>query len=175
MLPMHTLIVLRCSCKDHYPCCVMSLVLGDNIKVQRRTLTLGCDWGHGNHVLSIKLDTTSIPRAHYRRYGIGQWDSWSLRSWVPRSHLSCLAILSPHFLMYCCTHFSPHLADLVGWNHRLDGHEFEQAPGIGDGQESLACYSPCGHKELDTTEWLNWTESLIPLPLLFSQVKPEEN
>ena len=42
---------------------------------------------------------------------------------------------------------------LDGWYHRLDGHEFEQAPGVGDGQGNLACCSPWGHKELDTTEW----------------------
>ena len=41
---------------------------------------------------------------------------------------------------------------MVGWHHRLDGHEFEQAPGVGDGQEGLVCCSPWGHKELDTTE-----------------------
>ena len=45
-----------------------------------------------------------------------------------------------------------------GWHHRLDGHEFEQAQGVGDGQGSLACYSPWGRKESDTTERLNWTE-----------------
>ena len=39
----------------------------------------------------------------------------------------------------------------------MDGHELEQAPGVGDGQGSLACYSPWGCKELDTTERLNWT------------------
>ena len=48
--------------------------------------------------------------------------------------------------------------EMVGWHHRLDGHEFEQALRVGDGQGSLACCSPWGHKELDTTEWLNWTE-----------------
>ena len=48
--------------------------------------------------------------------------------------------------------------EMVGWRHRLDGHDSEQAPGIGDGQGSLACCSPWGRKELDTTEWLNWTE-----------------
>ena len=47
---------------------------------------------------------------------------------------------------------------MVGWHHQLDGHEFEQAPGIGDGQGSLVCCSPWGCKELDTTERLNWTE-----------------
>ena len=47
---------------------------------------------------------------------------------------------------------------MVGWHYQLDGHKFEQALGVGDGQGSLACCSPWGHKELDTTEWLNWTE-----------------
>ena len=51
--------------------------------------------------------------------------------------------------------------EMVGWHHRLDGHEFEQALRVGDGQGSLACCSPWGHKELDTTEWLNWTERYI--------------
>ena len=41
--------------------------------------------------------------------------------------------------------------EMVGWHHQLDGHEFEQAPGI-VGQGSLACCSPWGRKELDTTE-----------------------
>ena len=48
--------------------------------------------------------------------------------------------------------------EMVGWHHRLNGHEFKQAPGIDNGQRSLACCSPWGHKELDTTEQLNRTE-----------------
>ena len=44
---------------------------------------------------------------------------------------------------------------MVGWHHRLNGHEFEQAPGFGDGQGGLACSSPRGRKESDTTEKLN--------------------
>ena len=48
--------------------------------------------------------------------------------------------------------------EMVGWYHWLNGHEFEQAPGAGDGQGSLACCSPYGGKELDTTGRLNWTE-----------------
>ena len=48
--------------------------------------------------------------------------------------------------------------EMVGWHHWLNGHESEWPPGVGDGQEGLACYSPCGHKESDTTEGLNWTE-----------------
>ena len=45
--------------------------------------------------------------------------------------------------------------EMVGWHHWLDGHEFEQSLGVGDGQGSLTCCSPWGHKELDTTEQLN--------------------
>ena len=48
--------------------------------------------------------------------------------------------------------------EIVGWHHQLDGHEFEQAPGVGDGQGSLACCSPWSCKEPDMTKWLNWTE-----------------
>ena len=47
--------------------------------------------------------------------------------------------------------------EIVGWHHRLDGHEFGKAPGVGDGQGGLVCCS-WGCKESDTTEGLNWTE-----------------
>ena len=47
---------------------------------------------------------------------------------------------------------------LVGITNSM-GHEFEQAPGAGDGQGSLVCYSPWGRKELDTTEQLNRTDT----------------
>ena len=42
--------------------------------------------------------------------------------------------------------------EMVRWHHQLDGHDFEQALGVGDGQGSLACFSPWGYKESDTTE-----------------------
>ena len=45
--------------------------------------------------------------------------------------------------------------EMVGWHHRLDGHEFEQAPGVGDGQGSLVCCSPWDRKGSDMTESLN--------------------
>ena len=44
---------------------------------------------------------------------------------------------------------------MVGWHHRLNGHEFKQAPEVGDGQGSLVCCSPWGRKESDTTEQEN--------------------
>ena len=49
--------------------------------------------------------------------------------------------------------------EIVGGHHHLDGHESEQALGVGDGQESLVCCSPWGRKESDTTQRLNWTET----------------
>ena len=45
--------------------------------------------------------------------------------------------------------------EMVGWHHQLNRHEFEQAPGVADGQGSLVCCSPWGRKESDTTEQLN--------------------
>ena len=47
--------------------------------------------------------------------------------------------------------------EMVVWHHQLKGHEFEQAPGVGDGQGSLACCGPWCRKELDTIKQLNWT------------------
>ena len=64
--------------------------------------------------------------------------------------------------------------EMVGWHHQLNGHEFEQAPGDGEGQGSLVCCSPWGHKESDVTEWLNsntskslqtgWDPVSVPCP-----------
>ena len=52
--------------------------------------------------------------------------------------------------------------DMVGWYHQLDGHEFEQALGVGDGQGNLECCSPWGCNESDMTEKkVNWTELLL--------------
>ena len=50
--------------------------------------------------------------------------------------------------------------EMAGWHHWVDGHEFEQAPGVADRQGGLVCCSPWGLKELDTTERLNWSTSL---------------
>ena len=49
--------------------------------------------------------------------------------------------------------------EIGGWHHQLDGHEFEQAPGVGDGQGNLACCIPWHHQELDMTEQLTWTDT----------------
>ena len=48
--------------------------------------------------------------------------------------------------------------EMVGWHHRLNAHEFEQALGVGDGQGGLVCYSPWGSKKLNMTELLNNNE-----------------
>ena len=50
--------------------------------------------------------------------------------------------------------------EMAGWHHWLDGHEFQWTPRVGDGQRGLACCDSWGRKESDTTEQLNWTETL---------------
>ena len=62
--------------------------------------------------------------------------------------------------------------EMVGWHHQLNGHEFKQALGVGDGQGSLARYSPWGLKESDRTKRLNWTE-LKSLQIGLGSVNPE--
>ena len=54
---------------------------------------------------------------------------------------------------------------MVGWHHRINGHEFEQTLGDGEGQGSLACCSPWGCKELDTTELLNNNSLMLSIIL----------
>ena len=51
--------------------------------------------------------------------------------------------------------------EMVGWHHQLNGHEFVQTLGVGDGQASLSCCSAWGHKELDTLS--DWTELIFPM------------
>ena len=53
--------------------------------------------------------------------------------------------------------------EMTGWHHRLNGHEFEWTPGVGDGQGGQVCCNSGGRKESDTTEQLNWTELNILL------------
>ena len=51
--------------------------------------------------------------------------------------------------------------EMIGWYSQLNGHEFEQAPGVGDGQGNLVCCSPWGRKESNTTEPLNNNSHLV--------------
>ena len=60
--------------------------------------------------------------------------------------------------------------EMVGWHHCLDGHSFEQTPGVGDGQGSLECCSPRGCKDSDMTEQLNNNSSFIVTSVQFSSV-----
>ena len=59
--------------------------------------------------------------------------------------------------------------EIAGWHHRLDGHEFEWTPGVGDGQGGLECCNSWGRKESDTTDWL--TEYLFYHNLLMNKDK----
>ena len=68
--------------------------------------------------------------------------------------------------------------EMVGWHHRLNGHGFELTLGVGDGQGGLACCDSWDRKELDMTEWLNWTELEEPkepfgyVPLVGQRMTP---
>ena len=59
--------------------------------------------------------------------------------------------------------------EMVGWHHWLDGQEFEQALGVGDGQGRLAYRNPWGCRESDTTERLNWTETCLAFTIRWDQ------
>ena len=71
------------------------------------------------------------------------WNSSTLATWCEEQI---------HLKRPWCWEWLKAEGDNRGWHPRPDGHEFEQAPGVGDGQESLECCSPWGHKELDTTK-----------------------
>ena len=62
--------------------------------------------------------------------------------------------------------------EMVGWHHWLNGHEFESTLGVGDEQGGRECYSLWGRKELDTTEWLSWTELMLTLSGIDASVLP---
>ena len=101
-------------------------------------------WKHSSHLLG------RLPAAEDGQGPALPDEAWAFQFPVP-TH-SQVSVIS--FVFYCPTTED----EMVGWHHRLNGHEFEQAPGVGDGQGSLACCSPWTCKESDTTEQLNWTE-----------------
>ena len=78
--------------------------------------------------------------------GVGEDSCESLGLW--RSNQSILKEISPEYSLEGMKGTTE--GEMVGWHHRLDGHEFEQAPGVGDRQGSLACCSPWGRKESAT-------------------------
>ena len=65
--------------------------------------------------------------------------------------------------------------EMTGWHHRLDAHESEWIPGVGDGQGGLVYCDSWGHKELDTTEWLNWTELMTYKFIMFMEIQKPLN
>ena len=85
------------------------------------------------------------------------WNSSTLATWFKE--------LTPWKRPWCWERLMVGEGNDRGWDcwmhHQLSGHEFEQTPGVGDGQGSLACCRPWGHKESNVSEWLNWTELLL--------------
>ena len=98
-----------------------------------------------------------------------------LYHWATKGRFLCIG--SWGGLIYKCVVFWS-FGETVGWHHQLNGHEFEQTLGDSKGQESLACCSPWGHKESDTTEWLNYDNKYVylnainfPLLILFNSFR----
>ena len=140
-------------------------------------------------VVMYGCESWTIKKAEYRRidaFELWCWRRLLSISWTARrSNLSIKKEISPEYsleglMLKLKLQYFGHLMwrtdslektlmqeekgmtedDMVGWHHWFDGHEFEQAPGVGDGQGSLSCCTPWDHKELDTTEQLNWNELL---------------
>ena len=105
-----------------------------------------------DHTLSEDSRGESVPGLSLRLWCYQV--SLAFLSLLLHSNLLCLYMAVSLSLLRTGIRTKPSL--LIVWPHH-NGHEFEQALGIGDGQGSLACCSPRGHKESDTTEWLNWT------------------
>ena len=127
--------------------------------------------------------------------GVGEdsWESLGLQG-NPTSAFSKIAVLGVHWKDWCWSWNSNTLAshaknwltrkhpdagkdcrreekgttedEMVGWHHRLNGHEFGWNLGVGDGQGGLVCYGSWGHKESDTTERLNWMFHCVYVPQL---------
>ena len=94
------------------------------------------------------------------------WDSLSMKihwgiNWIS-VQFSSVTQSCHEVLLYAPSTEIVSKSKLVGWRHRLDGHDFEQAPGVGDGQGGLACCGPWGRKDSDRSERLNWTEQGFP-------------
>ena len=92
------------------------------------------------------------------------WNDWCW-SWNSNSLATWYKELTYYKIPWCWERVKTgEEGDDRGWDvwmaSPLDGHEFEEAPGVGDGEWSLACCCPWSHKESDTTGWLNWTEGL---------------
>ena len=88
------------------------------------------------------------------------WKDWCW-SWSSNTLATWCEELTHWKRLWCWERLKAGERDDRGWDgYQLNGHEFQQAPGVGDGQGSLACCSLCGPKELDTTEQLIWTECM---------------
>ena len=121
-----------------------------NANPRSRTAVLNSDsvWLNREAQTEIKRDSICNLKC-----GVGEDSCESLGLW--RSNQWILKEISPEYSLEGMKGTTE--GEMVGWHHRLDRHEFEQAPGVGDRQGSLACCSPWGRKESAT--WLNdWNE-----------------
>ena len=128
--------------------------------------TLGIGDGQGGLMSCRQWGCKELDTTEWLKWTEMNWEGFSVKPW---SLLSKWFVFLPKeaIIESKRKHLSPVLTywrqeakgmteeGMVGWHHPLNGHEFEWALGIGDGQGGLVCCSPRGRKESDTTEWLN--------------------
>ena len=128
---------------------------------EKRGLWLAGEKYAGNHIspfLFAFLLVLLLPLFLLTVLFVGMWFNWSSGLFLSLSLCAPLVPLSPW----------PSSDKMAGWHHWLDGREFEWTPEVGDGHGGLACCDSWGRKESDTTESLNWTESLLFPSWIFS-------
>ena len=123
------------------------------LSILEKTLMLENTLEEVNLVLKeIKLSKRkSTLNIHWKDRG-WSWRSYTLATWCRGDSLEKTLILEKDWGQ---EEKGMTEDEMVGWHHWLNGHESEQTLGDCEGQRSLVCYSPWGHKELDMTEWLN--------------------
>ena len=111
-------------------------------------------------ILALRIPWTEEPGRLQSMSTAKSWTQlWNFDSCISKVTVLCFSILVPSAERDWGQEEKGTTEDeMAGWHHLLDGQEFGWTLGLGDGQGGLACCSPWGHKESDTTEQLNWTE-----------------
>ena len=134
-------------------------------------------WG-GSGVVEPKVPSSSV----LTFYGSVMKTDTRLRAWLCANHflyvefpLSISMKSDPSLQCHCLSQLWGQEDEMVGWHHWLNGQEFEQTPGAGEGQGSLVCCSPWACKESEMTQWLNNSSLCTRLIKFFGEKKNLES
>ena len=141
----------------------------------KELMLLNCGVGEDSwESLGLKGDQTSLNKGNQSWIFIGTTDAETPILWLPDTKNWFIGKEPDAGKDWRWEEKSATEDEMVGWHHQLDGHEFEQASGVGDEQRSLTCCSPWGCKESNTTEHLNWTDPCNKLRMLQTH-KPSDS